>query len=92
MVAYAVMLGPCDREGETMGDVRVFRFEAIDDSLDAVREIRTEESLTLDAALELMFSAEERYDWQRRLIAMEPGEKLYGMAADGSGHTIKRVV
>ena len=75
-----------------MGDEPVFCFEAVYDSPDAVRETRTEERLTLDAALELMFSDEERYDWQRRLVAMEPGEKLYGMAADGSGHTIKRVV
>lgn len=74
-----------------MGDEPVFHFEAVYGSPDAVRQIRTEEPLPLDAALELMFSDEERYDWQRRLVAMEPGEKLYAMAADGSGHTIERV-
>ena len=83
---------PATEEGETMGDEPVFHFEVVYDSPDAVREIRTEERLTLDAALELMFSDEERYDWQRRLVAMDPGEKLYGMAADGAEHTIERVV
>jgi hypothetical protein len=74
-----------------MGDEPVFYFEAVYDSPDAVRHIRTEEPLPLDAALELMFSGEERNDWQRRLVAMEPGEKIYATAADGSGHSIKRV-
>jgi hypothetical protein len=85
-------LRPATEEGETMGDELVFHFEAVYASPDAVRESRMGEPLTLDAALELMCSDEERYDWQRRLVAMDPGEKLYGMAADGSEHTIERVV